>query len=233
MRLDLASERRPSTVYYQAALDIIRALESGEEEPVESRTEEAASLLEYGRRYEGLIPEGAEVAEAYYDVALGRLRALGGEHEVAQDLLRRAKERFHDSGLTTQVRMVDERLLCLEVSHHLAEAIGASDHIVSVGALCKAVELLEHCDFLDEPPFRLLHDSVRMLVRLLPERTLEERVSEFVERSLSKLDTELSVTRVERELVMRMETEQRFQNRFGIELSRRRRPDRGDAASRR
>lgn len=237
VRLGSASERRPSTVYYEAALEIIRALESGEEEPLESRMHEAASLLEYGWRYEGLIPEGAEVAQAYYDLALGQLRALTGEHEVAQNLLRRARETFDNAGLGTEVRMVDERGLCLRVSRYLGKAVGSSDHIVSVGALQKAAALLEQSDFLDEPPFRLLHDSICMLLNSLPERTWEERVDEYsdelVERFLSKLDTELSVRRVESELVMTMEMEQRFQNRFGIERSGRRRPDRGDAASRR
>jgi len=232
-----ASERRPSTVYYEAALEIIQALEIGEEEPLESRVDEAASLLEYGRGYEGLIPEGAEVAQAYYDVALARLRALGGEHELAQGLFRRARQEFDKAGLGTEVRVVDEGLLCLEISRQLSEAMGFSHQIVSVGALQKAAELLEQSDFLSEPPFRLLHDSICILVTMLPERTWEERVDEYsdelVDRFMSKLDTELSVRRAQSELVMTMQMEQRFQDRFGVQPSGRRRPERGDAATQR
>lgn len=237
VRLGRASERRPSTMYYEAALEIIQALESGEEDLVESRMDEAASLLEYGRGYEELIPEGAEVAQVYYDIALARVRALKGEQAMARDLLQRARRRFDDLGSATQVRMVDERLLCLEISHQLSEATGSSDHIVSVGALQKAAAVLAQSDFLDEPPFRLLHDSICILVTMLPERTWEERLddysNELVERSLSRLESELSVRGLERELIMTMQVKQRFQDPFGLEPSRRRRPNRGHAATQR
>lgn len=110
-RLSRAKERKPSTPYFNRAMQMIEAMERGAEPPSTARLEEAVALLVYGRDFEGLIPEGAEIAQAYYDLAQARLEALRGNYPQAEELLAQAEEAFQAAGLDEQVqRSIDQRL---------------------------------------------------------------------------------------------------------------------------
>jgi len=74
-RLSSAREREPSTPYFNRAMQMIEAMERGAEPFSSARLDEGAGFLTYGRDFEGLIPEGAEIAQAYYDYAQARLEA--------------------------------------------------------------------------------------------------------------------------------------------------------------
>lgn len=68
--------RKPTTVYYDAALKTIEALEQGEKEPDGAFIEETIELVKYGRRFEELVPDGVEEAQKHYDLLLERLEAF-------------------------------------------------------------------------------------------------------------------------------------------------------------
>jgi len=110
-RLSRAKERKPSTPYFNRAMQMIEAMERGTEPLSATRLEEATSFLAYGRDFEGLIPEGAEIVQAYYDLAQARLEALQGNYPQAEELLAQAEEAFQTAGLDEQVqRSIDLRL---------------------------------------------------------------------------------------------------------------------------
>ena len=110
-RLSRARERKPSTPYFNRAMQMIEAIERGTEPPSTDRLEEVEALLAYGRDFEGLIPEGAEIVQAYYDLAQARLKALRGNYPQAEELLAQAEEAFQTAGLDKQAqRSIDLRL---------------------------------------------------------------------------------------------------------------------------
>ena len=121
-RLELAPARRPDTPYYAAALRIIEAMETGEERVRLAHLREAEELLVYGREYESLVTEGLEDVQAYYDLALARLKTLGGEFLAAERLLERAGQTLAQVGLDEEASRVVERRLALEVEQGLDAA---------------------------------------------------------------------------------------------------------------
>jgi hypothetical protein len=120
-RLELASARRPDTPYYVAALKAVDAMEVGEEQVRFSRLKEVEKLLAYGREYEALIPEGLEVVQAYYDLALARLNTLGGEFAAAEWLLERTEATLAKAGLEEEMRRVTEWRSAVQVERVLNE----------------------------------------------------------------------------------------------------------------
>ena len=121
LRLELAPSRRPDTPYYATALKGVEAMEAGEEPVRFSRLKEIEGLLAYGREYEALTPEGLEVVQAYYDLALARLDALGGEFAAAERLLEQAEAALARSGLEEEARRVTEQRLAVQVGRALHE----------------------------------------------------------------------------------------------------------------
>jgi len=124
-RLELAPARRPDTPYYAAALRVIEAMESGEEGVQPARLEEVEKFLTYGREYEALVPEGLEVVQAYYDLALARLKSLCNEFPAAEQLLEQAKVALAQAGLAEEVHRVTEWLLAVQVGQDLADVAKA------------------------------------------------------------------------------------------------------------
>jgi hypothetical protein len=126
-RLELAPTRRPDTPYYAAALRAIEAIEAGEEPGRLSRLEELEGFLTYGREYEALVPEGLEVVQAYYDLALARLKTLGGESLSAERLLEQAGQTLAQVGLDEEACRIAERRLALKVERELGAVEQALD----------------------------------------------------------------------------------------------------------
>jgi len=118
-RLSRAKERKPSTPYLNRAMQMIEAMERGAELPSTARLEEAAALLAYGRDFEGLIPEGAEIVQAYYDRVQARLEALRRNHPKAEDLLAQAEDAFRAAGLDEQVQQSIDLRLAFKVTQGL------------------------------------------------------------------------------------------------------------------
>jgi len=118
-RLESAPARRPDTPYYAAALKAIEVMEAGEEQVRLSRLKEVEELLAYGREYEAMIPEGLEVVQACYDLALARLYALGGEFAAAERSLEQAEATLARSGLEEETRRVTEQRLAVQVKQAL------------------------------------------------------------------------------------------------------------------
>lgn len=118
-RLESAPARRPDTPYYAAALKGVDAMEAGEEPVRLSRLKEIEKLLAYGREYEALVPEGVEVVQAYYDLALARLNALGEEFAAAERLLEQVEVTLARSGLEEEARRVTEQRVAVQVRQAL------------------------------------------------------------------------------------------------------------------
>jgi len=119
-RLELAPSRRPNTPYYSAALQAIETAEACKGQGWSLRLKEVEEFLTYGREYEALIPEGLEVVQVYYDLALARLKALGGQFAAAEHLLEQAGEALTRAGLEEEAHQVAERRLALGVERELA-----------------------------------------------------------------------------------------------------------------
>ena len=103
-RMSRARERKPSTPHFSRAMKVIEAMERGAEAVSTACLDEAAGLLAYGRDFEGLIPEGAEITQAHYDRALARLEALQGNYPRAEELLAQAEDAFQAAGLDEEVQ---------------------------------------------------------------------------------------------------------------------------------
>lgn len=120
VRLELASNRRPDTPYYTAALRAIEAMEADEEQ-VSFSLLEIEQFLIYGREYEALVPEGFEVVQTYYDLALARLDILGGKFTTAIDLLEQVKETMIRTGQEEKSYLVTGWQLAARVTQVLNE----------------------------------------------------------------------------------------------------------------
>ena len=118
-RLSRAKERKPSTPHFNRAMQVIEAMERGAEPFSSARLEESADLLAYGRDFEGLIPEGAEIAQACYDRAQARLEAQRGDYPKAEELLAQAEDAFRAAGLDEQVQRSIDLKLALKVAQGL------------------------------------------------------------------------------------------------------------------
>ncbi|MFB0533708.1 MAG: ATP-binding protein [Anaerolineae bacterium] len=122
-RLSRAKERKPSTPYFNRAMQMIEAIERGADPPSTARLEEAAALLVYGRDFEGLIPEGAEIVQAYYDLAQARLEALRGNYPQAEELLAQAEEAFQTAGLDEQAQRSIDLSLTFRATQGFVEVV--------------------------------------------------------------------------------------------------------------
>ncbi len=108
-RLELGSTRRPDTPYYATALQAIEAMETGEKRVRFPYLKEIEEVLCYGREYEALVPEGLEVVQAHYDLALARLRILEDDFDAAVDLLNQVREVMLRAGLEAEADMTAKR----------------------------------------------------------------------------------------------------------------------------
>lgn len=122
-RMSRARERKPSTPHFNRAMQVIEAMERGAEPVSTGRLDEAADLLVYGRDFEGLISEGVEIAQAYYDRAQARLEAQRGNYSKAQELLAQAEEAFRAAGLDEQVQRTKDQGLAFKVTQGLVGRI--------------------------------------------------------------------------------------------------------------
>lgn len=146
-RLAQAAERRPDTPYFDRATQMITGVERGAERYSPERVNEAASLLAFGREAETLIPEGAEVAQAYYDVAQARLEALRAQYAEADRLLTQARETFEAAGLANEVQRVEELRLSFSLSQWLVALRAAIEQGSSPKrALDSLRHLIQHAD---------------------------------------------------------------------------------------
>lgn len=119
-RFSRAREREPSTPYFNRAMQMIEAMDRSAESFSTDHLDEVAALLDYGRDFEGLIPEGAEIAQAYYDYAQARLEAQRGDCSKAEELLTQAEEVFRAAGLDKQVQTTVDLELALQASQGFA-----------------------------------------------------------------------------------------------------------------
>jgi len=129
LRLQFAPDRRPDTPYYEAALRAIEAMEAGEERARLSRLKEIEEFLVYGREYEALVPEGLEIVQAYYDVALARLKSLDKDFLAAQRLLVQAEAALVRAGLGEEVRSVTDRRSVVQMEQALDRVDQALDRV--------------------------------------------------------------------------------------------------------
>lgn len=120
-RLSSAREREPSTPYFNRAMQMIEAMDRSAESFSIDHSDEVAALLEYGRDFEGMIPEGAEIVQAYYDYAQARLEAHRGNYSKAEELLTQAEEVFRAAGLDEQVQTIMDIELAFQASQGFAE----------------------------------------------------------------------------------------------------------------
>jgi hypothetical protein len=165
-RLELAPARRPDTPYYAAALRIIEAMEAGEERVRLAHLREAEELLVYGREYESLVTEGLEVVQTFYDLALARLKTLGGESLSAERLLEQAGQTLAQVGLDEEACRIAERRLALKVEREL----GAVEQALDDGRDTLAILERLRGSLLDAPWTPLLPPLCRaidLLIRLI------------------------------------------------------------------
>ncbi len=214
-RMSRAGRRRPDTPYYHAALEAIREMESDPALASEARLEEAAAQLAYGRDYEALVPEGAEIAQAYYDLAQARLEMLrsvvfrrrvlserrvgipvmvGGGYNGAEELFIRAREAFQAAGLDEEAERCIEGLLCMKIRRQLSRARRADIRVVSVRAVEEALNIVQEADIADRPLLPLLREALEMLIAALPDKTIEEIAKEASARTAARIEETLEET---------------------------------------
>jgi signal transduction histidine kinase len=145
-RLSRAKERKPSTPYFNRAMQMIEAMERGAEPLSATRLEEATSFLAYGRDFESLIPEGAEIVQAHYDFAQARLEVLLKNYSKAEELLAQVEEAFRTAGLDEQVQKSIDLRFAFKVTQGFAEI---TDSIEQQADPWPALEALKRfiCDF--------------------------------------------------------------------------------------
>ena len=148
-RMSRARERKPSTPHFSRAMKVIEAMERGAEAVSTACLDEAAGLLAYGRDFEGLIPEGAEITQAHYDRALARLETLQGNYPRAEELLAQAEDAFRAAGLDEEVQRSIDLRLARQVTQGLMAIKPIIEHRADLGDLGPALERLERlvCDF--------------------------------------------------------------------------------------
>jgi DNA-binding MarR family transcriptional regulator len=79
--LTVATDRKPESAHFDAAVSIIDSLEAEEREISATSLNEAAERLDFARRHEEMIEEGIEVANAYADLQRARLEFLHGNED--------------------------------------------------------------------------------------------------------------------------------------------------------
>lgn len=149
---------RPTARLYQAALHTLNQAEKEEGRRREEFLAQAAHQLEGAWQAEG-ASRASELVQAYILRERGRLAYLqGSDLEQARQRFEQAREKFAAAGLESEVRLVDEYLLCLEAQRRMG-AWGARD--ITEQARC-VLEVLK-----DAPPLgplaRLLADLTQAL----------------------------------------------------------------------
>lgn len=117
---------RPTARLYQAALHFLGQAEKEEGRRREELLAQAAHQLEGAWQAEG-ASRAPELVQAHLLREQGRLAYLRGSNlEQARQLFEQAREKFAAAGLESEVRLVDEYLLCLEAQRRMG-AWGARD----------------------------------------------------------------------------------------------------------
>lgn len=149
---------RPTARLYQAALQSLDQAEREKGRRREELLKQAAHQLEGAWQAEG-AGRAPELVQAHLLRERGRLAYLqGGNLEQARQLFEQAREKFAAAGLESEVRLVDEYLLCLEVQRRMG-AWGATD--ITERARC-ALEVLKDAPTVG-PLARLLADLTQAL----------------------------------------------------------------------
>jgi len=106
--LTAASDRKPSSAHFDAAISIIDSLEAEEREKSDASLSEATEHLDFAKRYEEMIEEGIEVAHAYVNFQQARLEFLRGNEDETKRLLAQARAVFQENGIDEQVKLIDD-----------------------------------------------------------------------------------------------------------------------------
>jgi DNA-binding transcriptional ArsR family regulator len=204
---------RPTSRMYQAAL---RSLDQAEE--MEEGRRRAKLLAQAAHQLEGAWQaEGAsrapELVQAHLLREHGRLASLQGQREAAIEMLTEAKQRFTVAGLESEVRLIDEYLLCIE-AWRLMEASRAANSAARVRCVLEALKATGF--FAIGPLTRLLTDLAWDL-----SRTLEDRVAHLtlmIETHRETVETHSEVSEMREEL-------RRLGERVSIPILSREKPD--------
>jgi predicted ArsR family transcriptional regulator len=121
--LTAASDRKPSSAHFDAAVSIIDSLEAGGETISAASLDEAAERLDFARRYEEMIEEGVEIAHAYVDFQQARLEFLRGKEDETKRLLAQAKAIFQENGIDGQVKLVDDYEITIALKGLVSSAL--------------------------------------------------------------------------------------------------------------
>lgn len=119
-------QRKPESALYLKAVSTLDALEQESLEPVPELLREVEQQLTFARRYEAMLEEGAELADAYLDFAEARLANLQGNITDSQRLLAQARSAFQDHELGDEVRHVDEYTMAGALRRELSLLSAAS-----------------------------------------------------------------------------------------------------------
>jgi DNA-binding transcriptional ArsR family regulator len=122
----LPEPTRPTARLYQAALNTLDQAERAKGQQRKELLDLAAHQLEGAWQAEG-ASRAPELVQAHLLRERGRLAYLQGTNlDQARQLLEQAREKFAAAGLESEVRLVDEYILCLDIES-LLKARGARD----------------------------------------------------------------------------------------------------------
>jgi predicted transcriptional regulator len=121
--LTAASDRKPSSAHFDAAVSVIDSLEAGEKEISAVSLDEAAERLDFARRYEEMIEEGIEVAHAYVDFQQARLEFLRGNEDETRRLLAQARSLFQENGIDGQAKLIDDYEIAIALRRQVSSAL--------------------------------------------------------------------------------------------------------------
>ena len=149
---------RPTARLYQAALHTLSQAEKAKGRQRQDLLAQAAHQLEGAWQAEG-ASRAPDLVQAHLLRERGRLAYLQGTNlDQAHQLLEQAREKFAAAGLESEVRLVDEYLLCLEIESR-ERARGARDIPEQVRCVLEVLQDAQQVG----PLARLLADLIQSL----------------------------------------------------------------------
>jgi len=178
---------RPTARLYQAALHTLNQAEKAKGRQREELLAQAAHQLEGAWQAEG-ASRAPDLVQAHLLRERGRLAYLQGTNlDQAHQLLEQAREKFAAAGLESEVRLVDEYLLCLEARRR----IGARRAISSAEQARCVLEVMKDAPSVG-PLAQLLADLARDL-----SSTTTELVVAAVYQGMSGISAQVEELRLE------------------------------------
>lgn len=189
---------RPTSRLYEAALRSLSQAEERKGKRCEELLKQAEHQLEGAWEAEG-ASRAPELVQAHILRERGRLAHLQGKPESAKERLKQAREIFAEADLESEVRLVDEYLVCIEGWRRI-QTSNASDAAAQAHCVLEALATTEHLSV--SPLIHLLADLTRELSRTISSRVAHDTMQAETHRQFVETREDL---RGIREVLRRLE----------------------------